>query len=160
MYKEMKITSPIKRTESARLFEASKTFFPGGVNSPVRAFKSVGGTPLFIKKGNGALIWDEDDNEFIDFCCSWGPLILGHNHPQVFSSIVSTLENGSSFGAPTRKENDLAQFILERIPFIDKMRFTSSGTEAVMSAIRLARGYTGKTKIVKQSTFAQLFIRI
>ena len=145
----MKITSPIKRTESARLFEASKTFFPGGVNSPVRAFKSVGGTPLFIKKGNGALIWDEDDNEFIDFCCSWGPLILGHNHPQVFSSIVSTLENGSSFGAPTRKENDLAQFILERIPFIDKMRFTSSGTEAVMSAIRLARGYTGKTKIVK-----------
>ena len=149
MYKEMKITSPIKRTESARLFEASKTFFPGGVNSPVRAFKSVGGTPLFIKKGNGALIWDEDDNEFIDFCCSWGPLILGHNHPQVFSSIVSTLENGSSFGAPTRKENDLAQFILERIPFIDKMRFTSSGTEAVMSAIRLARGYTGKTKIVK-----------
>ncbi|NBU90491.1 MAG: glutamate-1-semialdehyde-2,1-aminomutase [Flavobacteriia bacterium] len=149
MYKEMKITSPIKRTESERLFEASKTFFPGGVNSPVRAFKSVGGTPLFIKKGNGALIWDEDDNEFIDFCCSWGPLILGHNHPQVFSSIVSTLENGSSFGAPTRKENDLAQFILERIPFIDKMRFTSSGTEAVMSAIRLARGYTGKTKIVK-----------
>ena len=145
----MKITSPIKRTESERLFEASKTFFPGGVNSPVRAFKSVGGTPLFIKKGNGALIWDEDDNEFIDFCCSWGPLILGHNHPQVFSSIVSTLENGSSFGAPTRKENDLAQFILERIPFIDKMRFTSSGTEAVMSAIRLARGYTGKTKIVK-----------
>ena len=119
------------------------------MNSPVRAFKSVGGTPLFIKKGNGALIWDEDDNEFIDFCCSWGPLILGHNHPQVFSSIVSTLENGSSFGAPTRKENDLAQFILERIPFIDKMRFTSSGTEAVMSAIRLARGYTGKTKIVK-----------
>ena len=149
MYKEMKITSPIKRTESERLFEASKTFFPGGVNSPVRAFKSVGGTPLFIKKGNGALIWDEDDNEFIDFCCSWGPLILGHNHPQVFSSIVSTLENGSSFGAPTRKENDLAQFILERIPFINKMRFTSSGTEAVMSAIRLARGYTGKTKIVK-----------
>ena len=145
----MKITSPIKRTESARLFEASKTFFPGGVNSPVRAFKSVGGTPLFIKKGNGALIWDEDDNEFIDFCCSWGPLILGHNHPQVYSSIVSTLENGSSFGAPTRKENELAQFILERIPFIDKMRFTSSGTEAVMSAIRLARGYTGKTKIVK-----------
>ncbi len=149
MYEEMKITKGIKRTESATLFEASKTYFPGGVNSPVRAFKSVGGTPLFIKKGNGPLIWDEDGNEFIDFCCSWGPLILGHNHPKVYDAILETLKNGASFGAPTRKENDLASFILERIPFIDKMRFTSSGTEAVMSAIRLARGYTGKTKIVK-----------
>jgi glutamate-1-semialdehyde 2,1-aminomutase len=149
MYKEMKITRVINRTESATLFETSKKYFPGGVNSPVRAFKSVGGTPLFIKKGNGSLIWDEDDNEFIDFCCSWGPLILGHNHPDVYDSIVNTLKNGASFGAPTRKENELANFILERIPFIDKLRFTSSGTEAVMSAIRLARGFTGKTKIVK-----------
>lgn len=139
----------IDRSISNELFQESKNYFPGGVNSPVRAFKSVGGTPLFIKKGDGAYIWDEDGNKFIDFCCSWGPLILGHNDPDVFHSIVETLKNGSSFGAPTRKENELASFILERIPFIDKLRFVSSGTEAVMSAIRLARGYTGKNKIVK-----------
>ena len=143
----MSIKTPIKRAVSESLFATAKNFFPGGVNSPVRAFKSVGGTPLFIKKGNGARIWDEDDNEFIDFCCSWGPLILGHNHPHVYNSIVSTLQDGASFGAPTRKENELAAFILERIPFIDKLRFVSSGTEAVMSAIRLARGATGKNKI-------------
>ena len=139
----------IDRSRSNKLFEESKNYFPGGVNSPVRAFKSVGGTPLFIKKGDGAYIWDEDGNKFIDFCCSWGPLILGHNDPNVYNSIVETLKNGSSFGAPTRKENELASFILARIPFIDKLRFVSSGTEAVMSAIRLARGYTGKNKIVK-----------
>ncbi len=139
----------IDRSISNELFQESKNYFPGGVNSPVRAFKSVGGTPLFIKKGDGAYIWDEDGNKFIDFCCSWGPLILGHNDPDVFNSIVETLKNGSSFGAPTRRENELASFILERIPFIDKLRFVSSGTEAVMSAIRLARGYTGKNKIVK-----------
>lgn len=140
---------PIDRSRSAELFEAAKGFFPGGVNSPVRAFKSVGGTPLFIAKGNGAQIWDEDGNEFIDFCCSWGPLIHGHNHPYVFDKIVDTLQNGASFGAPTRKENELAAFMLERLPFIDKIRFTSSGTEAVMSALRLARGATGKNKILK-----------
>ena len=139
----------IDRSISNELFQESKNYFPGGVNSPVRAFKSVGGTPLFIKKGDGPYIWDEDGNKFIDFCCSWGPLILGHNDSHVFDSIVETLKNGSSFGAPTRKENDLAAFILERIPFIDKLRFVSSGTEAVMSAIRLARGYSGRNKIVK-----------
>ncbi|MBM3184857.1 MAG: glutamate-1-semialdehyde 2,1-aminomutase [Bacteroidetes bacterium] len=145
----MMLQEGIDRSISNELFQESKNYFPGGVNSPVRAFKSVGGTPLFIKKGDGAYIWDEDGNKFIDFCCSWGPLILGHNDPDVFHSIVETLKNGSSFGAPTRKENELASFILERIPFIDKLRFVSSGTEAVMSAIRLARGYTGKNKIVK-----------
>jgi glutamate-1-semialdehyde 2,1-aminomutase len=145
----MNTPSPIDRSRSAELFEAAKGFFPGGVNSPVRAFKSVGGTPLFIAKGNGAHIWDEDGNEFIDFCCSWGPLIHGHNHPYVFDKIVDTLQNGASFGAPTRKENELAAFMLERLPFIDKIRFTSSGTEAVMSALRLARGATGKNKILK-----------
>jgi glutamate-1-semialdehyde 2,1-aminomutase len=145
----MKTPSPIDRSRSAELFEAAKGFFPGGVNSPVRAFKSVGGTPLFIAKGNGAEIWDEDGNQFIDFCCSWGPLIHGHNHPYVFEKIVATLQNGASFGAPTRKENELAAFMLERLPFIDKIRFTSSGTEAVMSALRLARGATGKNKILK-----------
>jgi glutamate-1-semialdehyde 2,1-aminomutase len=145
----MMLQEGIDRSISNELFQESKNYFPGGVNSPVRAFKSVGGTPLFIKKGDGAYIWDEDGNKFIDFCCSWGPLILGHNDPDVFNSIVETLKNGSSFGAPTRKENELASFILDRIPFIDKIRFVSSGTEAVMSAIRLARGYTGKNKIVK-----------
>ncbi len=145
----MKIEHSINRSTSEKLFQESQTYFPGGVNSPVRAFKSVGGTPLFIAKGNGAEIWDEDGNRFVDFCCSWGPLIHGHNHPSVFQSIVETLQNGASFGAPTRKENELAKFILERIPFIEKLRFVSSGTEAVMSAIRLARGYSNKTKIVK-----------
>ena len=145
----MKTPSPIDRSRSAELFEAAKGFFPGGVNSPVRAFKSVGGTPLFIAKGDGAQIWDEDGNQFIDFCCSWGPLIHGHNNPYVFEKIVATLQNGASFGAPTRKENELAAFMLKRLPFIDKLRFTSSGTEAVMSALRLARGATGKNKILK-----------
>ena len=140
---------PISRVASAALFDKSKTFFPGGVNSPVRAFKSVGGTPLFIQKGDGAYLWDEDGNKFIDFCCSWGPLIHGHNDPDVFKAIVETLKNGASFGAPTKHENNLAELILHRIPFIDKIRFVSSGTEAVMSAIRLARGYTGKSKIIK-----------
>jgi glutamate-1-semialdehyde 2,1-aminomutase len=139
----------MKQTVSQALYETAKNYFPGGVNSPVRAFKSVDGTPLFIKKGNGAYIWDEDDNEFIDFCCSWGPLILGHNHPAVYSKVVEALGNGSSFGAPTRLENELAELILSRNNFIDKLRFTSSGTEAVMSAIRLARGFTGRNKIVK-----------
>lgn len=139
----------MKQTVSESLFATAKNYFPGGVNSPVRAFKSVDGSPLFIKKGDGAYIWDEDDNEFIDFCGSWGPLILGHNHPAVFTKVVETLANGSSFGAPTRLENELAELILSRNTFIDKIRFTSSGTEAVMSAIRVARGYTGRTKIVK-----------
>ena len=145
----MKSTSDIKRTTSIELFEKSKTYFPGGVNSPVRAFKSVEGTPLFIKKGDGCRIWDEDDNEFIDFCCSWGPLILGHNNPKVYAKIIAALQNGASFGAPTRLENELAELILSRNPYIDKLRFTSSGTEAVMSALRLARGFTGKDKVIK-----------
>lgn len=139
----------LKRNESESLFEKAKTYFPGGVNSPVRAFKSVEGAPLFMKKGSGCHIWDEDGNKFIDFCGSWGPLILGHNHPRVYEKIVETLQNGSSFGAPTRMENELAELILSRNPFIDKIRFVSSGTEAVMSAIRLARGYTKKNKVLK-----------
>ena len=139
----------LKRHTSEALFEKSKNYFPGGVNSPVRAFKSVEGAPLFIKKGDGCHIWDENDNKFIDFCGSWGPLILGHNHPKVFEGVVETMKNGSSFGAPTRKENELAELILDKNPFIDKIRFVSSGTEAVMSAIRLARGYTKKNKVLK-----------
>jgi glutamate-1-semialdehyde 2,1-aminomutase len=139
----------LNRTQSNRLFEESSTLFPGGVNSPVRAFKSVGGTPLFFSKGKGATVWDEDGNQFIDFCNSWGPLIHGHAHGYVEEKIIQTLRNGSSFGAPTRLESELAKLIKANIPFIDKLRFVSSGTEAVMSALRLARGYTGKTKILK-----------
>lgn len=145
----METMSKLSRETSDKLFAKAKTYFPGGVNSPVRAFGSVDGNPLFIHKGNGAYIWDEDGNKFIDFCCSWGPLILGHNHPDVYDGIVETLQHGSSFGAPTVKENELAELILSKNPFIEKLRFVSSGTEAVMSALRLARGYTGKNKVVK-----------
>lgn len=145
----MDTTTGIQRSTSEALFEKAKTYFPGGVNSPVRAFKSVDGAPLFMKKGDGCFIWDEDGNQFIDFCCSWGPLILGHNHPSVYTHVVEALKNGSSFGAPTALENELAELILSRNPFIDKIRFVSSGTEAVMSALRLARGYTGRKKVVK-----------
>ncbi|MBN4072493.1 glutamate-1-semialdehyde 2,1-aminomutase [Crocinitomix catalasitica] len=139
----------ISRKKSGELFDRAKELFPGGVNSPVRAFKSVDGVPLFIKKGDGCHIWDEDGNQFIDFCCSWGPLILGHNNAEVKSAIESALANGTSFGAPTELENKLGSLILDRNPFIDKIRFVSSGTEAVMSGIRLARGFTGRDKIVK-----------
>lgn len=139
----------VSRKKSEQLFEKAKTLFPGGVNSPVRAFKSVDGAPLFMKKGDGCKIWDEDGNEFIDFCCSWGPLILGHNHPNVRKAIEGALQNGTSFGAPTQLENELGELIIKNNPFIEKIRFVSSGTEAVMSAIRLARGYTGRNKIIK-----------
>ncbi|MDB5062614.1 MAG: glutamate-semialdehyde aminotransferase, partial [Mucilaginibacter sp.] len=134
---------------SAALYERAKTYFPGGVNSPVRAFKSVYGTPLFIDKGDGSHIWDADGNEFIDFCCSWGPLILGHNHPSVREKVMEVMQKGMSFGAPTALENELAELILSNNRFIEKIRFVSSGTEAVMSAIRLARGYTKRDKILK-----------
>lgn len=141
--------SDITRLKSTELYEKAKTYFPGGVNSPVRAFKSVYGTPLFIEKGDGCYLWDADGNQFVDFCCSWGPLILGHNHPRVKEKVVQTIENGMSFGAPTSLENQLAELILSNNKYIEKIRFTSSGTEAVMSAIRLARGVTGRDKIVK-----------
>jgi len=135
--------------KSAHHFEEAKTYFPGGVNSPVRAFKSVQGTPIFVKKGKGSKIWDEDDNEYIDFCCSWGPLILGHAHDSIISLIQETVVNGTSFGTPTVLENKLGKLILDNNRFIEKIRFVSSGTEAVMSAIRLARGYTKRDKIIK-----------
>jgi len=139
----------ISREKSAELYERAKTFFPGGVNSPVRAFKSVYGTPLFIEKGDGCHIWDADGNQFIDFCCSWGPLILGHNPAKVREKVIEVMQNGMSFGAPTALENELAELILKNNKFIKKLRFVSSGTEAVMSAIRLARGYTKRDKILK-----------
>lgn len=139
----------ISRAKSAELYEKSKTYFPGGVNSPVRAFKSVYGTPLFIERGDGAYIWDADGNQFIDFCASWGPLILGHNHPSIRQKVSEALQSGTSFGAPTALENQLAELIINNNRFVEKIRFTSSGTEAVMSAIRLARGFTGRNKIIK-----------
>ncbi len=139
----------ISREKSAELYEKAKTFFPGGVNSPVRAFKSVYGTPLFIEKGDGCYLWDADGNQFIDFCCSWGPLILGHNPAKVREKVIEVMQNGMSFGAPTALENELAELILKNNKFIKKLRFVSSGTEAVMSAIRLARGYTKRDKILK-----------
>ncbi len=139
----------MKREKSEALFEKAKKYFPGGVNSPVRAFRSVGGTPLFIQKGKGSHIWDADGNEFIDYCGSWGPLILGHANDKVVNAIKTTVENGSSFGAPTALENELAELILNNNKYIQKIRFVSSGTEAVMSAIRLARGYTKRNKILK-----------
>ncbi|SEL73743.1 glutamate-1-semialdehyde 2,1-aminomutase [Parapedobacter koreensis] len=139
----------IVREKSAELYEKAKTYFPGGVNSPVRAFKSVYGTPLFIERGDGCFLWDADGNQFIDFCCSWGPLILGHNHPRIREKVTKALEKGLSFGAPTALENELAELIIKHNKYIEKIRFVSSGTEAVMSAIRLARGYTARDKIVK-----------
>ncbi len=139
----------LDRSKSAELFEEAKKYFPGGVNSPVRAFKSVSGPPLFIEKGNGCRITDVDQNEYIDFCCSWGPLILGHNNPVVRDFICETVAKGTSFGTPNKLGNQLAELILSKNKYIDKMRFVSSGTEAVMSAIRLARGCTGKNKIIK-----------
>lgn len=134
---------------SEQLFEKAKTLFPGGVNSPVRAFGSVGGTPRFITKGKGSKVWDADGKEYIDFCASWGPLILGHANERVEEAIIGAVKEGTSFGAPTVQENELADLIISNHRFIERIRFVSSGTEAVMSAIRLARGYTGRNKVIK-----------
>lgn len=139
----------MKKEQSEKLYSKAKEYFPGGVNSPVRAFRSVGGTPLFIEKGEGCYVFDADGQQYLDFCCSWGPLILGHAHPAVVEKVNAAVKNGTSFGAPTKLENELAELIISNNPFIEKLRFVSSGTEAVMSAIRLARGYTGKNLIIK-----------
>jgi glutamate-1-semialdehyde 2,1-aminomutase len=145
----MELTSKIKRTTSQQLFDEAKQYFPGGVNSPVRAFKSVSGPPLFIKEGKGCRITDEDDNQYIDFCCSWGPLILGHNNDKIRDLVTDTVAKGTSFGTPNRMGNELGKLIVNNNRYIEKIRFVSSGTEAVMSAIRLARGVTGKNKVIK-----------
>jgi glutamate-1-semialdehyde 2,1-aminomutase len=134
---------------SESLYEVAKKYFPGGVNSPVRAFRSVSGTPLFISKADGAYIWDADGNKYLDFCASWGPMILGHNRPEIREAIINAVHQGTSYGAPTVQENELASLIVDNHRFIEKLRFVSSGTEAVMSAIRLARGYTNRDKYIK-----------
>jgi len=139
----------MKIKKSKEEFELAKEFIPGGVDSPVRAFKSVGGTPLFIKKGKGAIIEDIDGNRYVDFVQSWGPLIFGHANKKIEKAVCKAAKKGLSFGAPTKVETKLAREIVELFPNIDKVRFVSSGTEAVMSAIRLARGYTAKDDIVK-----------
>jgi len=139
----------VKRSRSKKLFQEAQKYLPGGVDSPVRAFKAVGGEPLFIKSGCGSKIYDADGNEFIDYVCSWGPLILGHAHPDVVAAVCRAAEGGTSFGAPTKLETRLAKMICEAMPSIEKIRFVSSGTEATMSALRLARAFTKRDKILK-----------
>src|SRR3954462_10217878 len=133
----------------SELFKEAKQHLPGGVNSPVRAFKSVGRDPVFIGRANGSKIYDADGNEYIDYIGSWGPMILGHGTPTVIEAVISAARNGTSFGASTPAEADLAELVISAFPHIQKVRFVSSGTEATMTAIRLARAYTGRKYIVK-----------
>ena len=136
-------------TRSEELFKEAVEYIPGGVNSPVRAFKSIGSTPRFIKKADKALIWDEDDQEYIDFIGSWGPMILGHNHPLVLDAVIEYAKRGLSYGAATKIEVEMAKLICSMVPSIEMVRMVNSGTEAVMSAIRVARGFTRRDKIIK-----------
>ncbi len=140
---------PVNLKHSRELFKEAQRYLPGGVDSPVRAFKAVGGTPLFIVRGQGSRIFDADGNEFIDYVGSWGPLILGHSHPQVIEALKHMVELGTTFGAPTELEITLAKMISAAIPSIEMIRFVNSGTEATMSALRLARAFTGRDKIIK-----------
>lgn len=135
--------------KSSELFKEAQEYIPGGVNSPVRAFKSVGLTPVFIDHGQGSKIYDVDGNEYIDYVGSWGPLILGHRHPEVIAALHACLEKGTSYGAPTELETIMAKMVVEAVPSLEMVRFVNSGTEATMSALRLARGYTNRNKIVK-----------
>ncbi|MEF8792357.1 glutamate-1-semialdehyde 2,1-aminomutase [Thiohalorhabdus sp.] len=134
---------------SKELFAEAQKYIPGGVNSSVRAFKPVGGTPLFMERGEGSRMWDADGAEYIDYVCSWGPLILGHAPPEVVSAIQETVTKGTSFGTPTELETELARLVVDNVPSIDRVRMCNSGTEATMSALRLARGYTNRDKVVK-----------
>ena len=137
------------RSKNQQLFEKSQQLIPGGVNSPVRAFRSVGGTPVFFKKGLGSRLWDVEGKQYIDYINSWGPMILGHAHPQVIKAVQEVAENSLSFGAPTGLELEMAELINKLVPSMEQVRLVSSGTEATMSAIRVARGFTGRDKIVK-----------
>ncbi len=138
-----------KLDKSKSLFKEAASLIPGGVNSPVRAFKAVGGNPLFIEKARGSRIFDADGNAYLDYVLSWGPMILGHAHPRVVRALKNAIEKGTSFGAPTALEIELAELVLKAYPSMDKVRMVNSGTEATMSAIRVARGYTGRDKIIK-----------
>jgi glutamate-1-semialdehyde 2,1-aminomutase len=139
----------MKQAQSELLFSRAQNSIPGGVNSPVRAFRSVGGIPLFIARGEGSNLYDVDGNEYIDYICSWGPLILGHRPQPVIDALAGVLEIGTSFGAPTGREVELAELIIDAVPSVEMVRLVNSGTEAVMSALRVARGYTGRTLTVK-----------
>lgn len=145
----MTLTPASSTQHSSALFERATAVIPGGVNSPVRAFHSVGGTPRFMVRGAGAYLWDVDDNRYVDLVSSWGPMILGHAHPSVVAAVRDAAVAGLSFGTPTRGEIDLAEEIIRRVEPVEQVRLVNSGTEATMSAIRLARGFTGRTKIVK-----------
>lgn len=149
----MTTQTPVKpsRAQSAEAFKTACRLMPGGVNSPVRAFKSVGGNPVFIQKAQGAYLWDIDGNRYIDYVGSWGPAILGHAHPAVVERVRQVALEGLSFGAPTLLENELAMEVMKLMPSLEKIRFVNSGTEAVMSAIRLARAYTGRSALLKFS---------
>lgn len=136
-------------TRSHDLFQEAQKTIPGGVNSPVRAFKGVGGDPVYFKRGEGAYLYDEDNKRYIDYVASWGPMIMGHAHPEVVKAVQETAANGLGFGAPTQIETEMAELVCQLVPSIEMVRMVSSGTEATMSAIRLARGYTGRDKIVK-----------
>lgn len=139
----------MQRTQSHDLFEKAKQYIPGGVNSPVRAFRAVGGSPIFIKSAKGPYIYDEDGNQYLEFINSWGPMILGHAHELIEKAVSDAIQNSFSFGAPTRKEVEMAELIVSMVPSVEKVRMVNSGTEATMSAIRVARGYTGRDKIIK-----------
>ncbi|MES2795088.1 MAG: glutamate-1-semialdehyde 2,1-aminomutase [Bacteroidota bacterium] len=136
-------------SESEKLFQKAQEVIPGGVNSPVRAFKSVGGNPIFIKKAKGPYLFDEDGNQFIELINSWGPMILGHSHPLVEKAVSDAIQEGFSFGAPGKREVEMAELIVDMVPSIEKVRMVNSGTEATMAAIRVARGFTGREKIIK-----------
>ncbi|MFO0803097.1 MAG: glutamate-1-semialdehyde 2,1-aminomutase [Gemmataceae bacterium] len=139
----------MNRSHSAAAFARAQRVIPGGVNSPARAFGAVGGSPIVIARGNGPWLHDVDGNRYLDFVGAWGPMILGHNHPAVVEAVIAAVKDGASFGAPCEKETELAELVVEAVPSIEMVRFVSSGTEATMSAIRLARGFTGRDKIVK-----------
>ena len=134
---------------SEELFETAGKYIPGGVNSPVRAFKAVGGTPVFMQRSDGAYLYDTQGKSYIDYVLSWGPMIMGHNHPRVRDAVIQQAQNGLSFGTPTELETELARRVCDIMPGMDLVRMVNSGTEATMSAIRLARGFTGRDKIVK-----------
>ncbi|WP_025761548.1 glutamate-1-semialdehyde 2,1-aminomutase [Dyadobacter tibetensis] len=136
-------------SNSNALFEKAQKYIPGGVNSPVRAFKAVGGSPVFIKSAKGAMVYDEDGNSFIELINSWGPMILGHGHELIQKAVSDTLQHSFSFGAPTRREVEIAELIVSMVPSVEKVRMVNSGTEATMSAVRVARGYTGRSKMIK-----------
>ncbi len=143
------MTHPFEAPVSEALFDRARSVIPGGVNSPVRAFQAVGGTPRFMTSGRGPYLTDEDGREYVDLVCSWGPIILGHAHPAVVEALQTAATRGTSFGTPSRGEVELAELIVDRVAPVEQVRLVNSGTEATMSAIRLARGFTGRSKVVK-----------